>query len=477
MKKYVALLFLLGNCYSTYCQTIDYSVEGGAFLSGTTTPFWQYANQNGEVSRSQATSLWAKSTLRKSYATDSLGNNKLIDWGGGATGILSMSNQSTAFLAQLYAQLKIWKIELSVGRRYEQIGLVDQSLSSGNFSFSNNALPIPKIQLASMGFVDVPLTKRLLSFRFNYMDGQLGETPVNPFGVNLLIKDTYLHQKSLYGRFGKPHWKLKLFGGFCHQVMWGGEYQIWPNNFDLTQKERYWGVVSGGSWQSSRIGNHVANLDVGFSYRFPHFDLMFYRQSLVEDGALYRGLSNIVDGLNGLSIDFKQTTTRKITLEKGVMEILYTYSQGGDVFDYANGIFGKNNYFNHYVYLTGWSYQGRTLGTPFIMPTTDTRADLKKINKEPFTNNNRLFLLHLALKGKAFDKYTFLTKLSFSKNAGIYDFPFPNGTNQFSGFLEVRTKKKWLGGCELMGSAAIDVGKLVPNQVGIYVGIRKQGHF
>lgn len=111
------------------------------------------------------------------------------------------------------------------------------------------------------------------------------------------------------------------------------------------------------------------------------------------------------------------------------------------------------------------------------MPTSDTREELQRINDKPFTNNNRLLLFHLGLKGKAFDKYTFLTKCSFSKNGGIYDLPFPKNTNQFSGLIEVRTKKKWCNGCELMGSVAADIGKLLPNQVGIYVGLRKNGYF
>ena len=43
---------------------------------------------------------------------------------------------------------------------------------------------------------------------------------------NILQIETYLHQKSLYGRFGKPEWKWKLYGGFNHQVFWGNEKDI-----------------------------------------------------------------------------------------------------------------------------------------------------------------------------------------------------------------------------------------------------------
>ena len=483
MKKYLTLFFtlkllLLSKCsYSqmpNIAKPVNYSVESGFFLSNGNTPFWQQANQHGEIPTYQYASSWTKGSLTKSYTLDSAGRNKLIDWGAGATGVVSVSNTPSLFLSQLYVQLKVWKIELSVGRRYEQVGIIDQNLSSGSYSFSNNALPIPKIQLASLGFVEMPLTKRLLSFKFNYADGFIGQTQGNPFNTFVNIKDTYLHQKSLYARFGKPNWKLNLYGGFCHQVMWGGEYQIWPNSFDLTQSHRYWGVVRGESWASSRIGNHVANLDLGFSYQGSKFDLMVYRQNVVEDGALYRGLSNVADGLNGISVNFKEKSPNKITLKSALFEFLYTFSQGGSVFDLSQGIIGKNNYFNHYIYLNGWSYQSRTLGTPFIAPQTSTRNDLPH-SPDSFTNNNRLWLLHFGFSGTAFGKYSFLSKISFSNNAGTYDAPFPKATNQFSGFLQIKAPSKLFGGSQMIGSLALDVGKLYPNQVSIYWGMRKTG--
>jgi len=36
------------------------------------------------------------------------------------------------------------------------------------------------------------------------------------------VADFYLHQKSFYGRLGKPNWLFKFYGGFNHQVQWGG---------------------------------------------------------------------------------------------------------------------------------------------------------------------------------------------------------------------------------------------------------------
>ncbi|MCU0339408.1 MAG: capsule assembly Wzi family protein [Spirosomaceae bacterium] len=457
-------------------NNIEYLIESRGYLSNGQGAFWQRANQNGEVPNFQQVASWSKISIQKQYVSDSTGKGKWLDWGMGSTGIGVLSQQSQIFLSQLYGQLKVWKLDLSAGKRYETLGIVDNELSSGSFSFSNNALPIPKIQLSSLGFVEIPFTKKILALKFNYSDGYIGNTEANPFGQYVSIKDTYLHQKTLYGRVGKPHWKLKLYGGFSHQVMWGGEYQVWPTDFNLTQKERYWAIVSGGTWLGSRIGNHVATLDLGCSYQLPQMNLMLYRQNLVEDGSLYRGLSNIADGLNGVMVKFKKRNSSRITIEKAVFELLYTGSQGGKEVNFSAGLFGPDNYFNHYVYLNGWSYRGNTIGTPFIVPKENTRESLRANSQGDFTNNNRILLIHTGVTGKIFQKYNILTKLSFSKNNGTYSTPFIKSIYQLSGLIEVKTRQEWLG-CDLVSSLGIDAGQLLPNQVSFYFGLRKSGMF
>ena len=57
---------------------------------------------------------------------------------------------------------------------------------------------------------------------------------------NVLLPGTYLHQKSLYGRFGKPGWKLKLYGGFNHQVLWGNEKVSYGDRYTLSPVKTYY---------------------------------------------------------------------------------------------------------------------------------------------------------------------------------------------------------------------------------------------
>ena len=118
---------------------------------------------------------------------------------------------------------------------------------------------------------------------------------------------SYLHQKSLYGRFGKPSWRLKLYGGFNHQVVWGNEQDYYNDDYTLSPIETYFYVITGkkysnGIIQDERQGNHLGSIDIGFEYEFDKVKLLLYRQNFYEAGALAH-LANIQDGLNGISLE------------------------------------------------------------------------------------------------------------------------------------------------------------------------------
>ena len=88
-----------------------------------------------------------------------------------------------------------------------------------------------------------------------------------------LLLGSYLHQKSLYGRFGKPGWRLKLYGGFNHQVVWGHEQDYYTEDYTLTPIETYFYVITGkrytnGYIQEERQGNHLGSIDLGLEYEF-----------------------------------------------------------------------------------------------------------------------------------------------------------------------------------------------------------------
>ncbi|MBO0951337.1 capsule assembly Wzi family protein [Fibrella forsythiae] len=491
------LLILLAFCSLTVAgqtrKPVGYQLELGSYLPVQgEIPFWQRANQYGIVPRSNGNQFDPITTLRGGIRVDYYGKpitkldslravRRRVDWGWGVDAVLNSANMNrdvAIIFPEAYAKVAYRGVELYAGRRREIVGLVDSTVSSGSYIWSGNALPPLKIQLGTNGWR--PLGS-FLSINAFFAQGW--------FEYERFIKGSMLHQKALYLRLGKPSWKVWLYGGMNHQVQWGGNNETLPGQFIRNSQlpasfHDYIDVVLGNSLgnrtldstkyspfdSGNRIGNHLGTVDLGMTIRTRAFDVLLYRQSIYEDGSLFY-LSNIEDGLNGLRIQNKRPTHRRLRLNKVVFEFLNTFSQGGDTFENEEGSKrGRDNYFNHGQYRDGWSSFGRTIGTPFIAPSTDLAA---RFPAAFFTNNNRIHMYHIGLAGTLAPRVGFIGKFSYSQNAGTYDVPFT--ATQFSGFVGLVSQLNWLGGTLLSTTVAYDKGDLYPENLGLYVSLKKQG--
>ena len=135
---------------------------------------------------------------------------------------------------------------------------------------------------------------------------------------------------------------------------------------------------------------------------------------------------------------------------------------------------GKDDYFNNAQVRDGWSYYDRTIGVPFITPTSDTKGKWPNYS-DFFTNNNRVPVWHIGLSGTLLDHISWFGKFSYFGNSGTYDVPFDGSPRQFSGLLSFQAPIYFLGGTILKGSLAADTGKLYPKTFGFSLGIRKEG--
>lgn len=229
---------------------------------------------------------------------------------------------------------------------------------------------------------------------------------------------------------------------------------------------------------TNRVGNHLGSIDLAFEINGKRANWFFYRQNIYEDGSLYY-LSSIADGLNGLRIRRKNADRRNnFTIQEIVVEGMYTKSQGGPSFIIDQNLKrGKDNYFNNAQVRDGWSYYDRTIGTPFITPTSETIWKFPNYG-DAFTSNNRVWVIHTGLGGTLSRNVEWSTKLSYSSNNGVYDLLFPTTVYQFSGLLRVQTRTDWLGGNTLLsGSLAADLGGLYPSSYGLMLSLRKEGLF
>lgn len=475
---------LVPDSVSNASQGLHYTLSAAAVVtSNQTVPFWMRANQYGSVPvNGLSTALVGE--VKKEYTR----SDKLADWGFGAEGRLNIGKRTEALLIQGYIKGRIGIFQIKAGRSRDIVGLVDSTLSSGAFSISGNALGIPKVELSIPDYWPLPILDGLIALKGNYAHGWLGKKDVDYASGDQTVS-TFLHQKSAYARFGKLKWRLKLFAGFNHQVMWGNERKMNPTMFKLSTLETYKYVILGKSYGEkgtglplSKVGNHLGSIDQGFEYRFNKFRINGYHQFFYEVGGLYH-LNNVKDGLWGLSISNNSEKIQSgFRLNKLVLEFMNSKSQGGEI-DAKITPSGDEDYYNNYVYKKGWTYKGENLGNPLLTSKKYARQNLPARNE--YFVNNRVQAYHLGVDGSV-AKYAFLCRLTFTQNFGTYGSspwghslnhirtptkpPYFETENQFSGYLEASRNIK---GINIAMCVAMDQGTMIYNASGLWFKVTK----
>ena len=411
-------------CFSSLGQraTVPILSFGAGYSSSNYTPFWLRANQFGAVPTEENYVHVGGST----YVEYRKG--KKLDWGLGASGRLNLGDTQADLLVQeAYLKGKWGIFELSVGRKKYIQGLMDSTLSSGSFAFSGNALPMPKVEIVVNEYWHPDFLGGFLGFKGNFVHGLFDNKRSD-------VDHIFLHQKSFYGRLGKPNSLFKFYGGFNHQVQWGGTLKYPDPTNQASRKGKvasslkdYLYVITGQSMAAAggdtakygyndaynRLGNHLGTVDVGLEVDGKFGKVFFYRQSIYEDGSLFYG-NNITDGLHGVAF----STKRKQGLLKIVFEYFNTTSQGG-AGGSANAegfLRGQDNYLNNSVYREGWTYLGRGLGSPLM--TLDSETDLNA-GKGVFYDNNRIETFYVGAEVMAGEN-RFMFRGSLSNAIGGY---------------------------------------------------------
>jgi Capsule assembly protein Wzi len=493
--RYLSGIFFLLSIQAATGQQLQsqpvprFTLEVGTLTATSThTPFWLSTNQYGIVPPRGSFGTVRIGAQRNYRASpDSAGKRSArFDWGYGLytvanIGAPKLANNPALLLPEAYVKLKLGQLEFFVGNRREVYGLGDTVLTSGFVAWSGNATPFPKIQLHTPDFVPLKFTKGLLALRGGYAHGWFSNT---------YIQGSYLHQKYLYGRLGKPNWKVRLYAGLNHQVQWGGRADylrgtpLAVNGTLPTSFRDYVSLVTGHypdriqnnrftSFDGeNRIGNHVGTYDFALEWQGRSSNWLFYHQHIYEDasGLVFR---NIPDGLTGVRFLNQRSTSAAFRMERLVIEWLSTTNQSGPVFDQTLRYQGRDNYFNHSQYIEGWSYRNRTIGTPFIAPRTEFSTTVNNYIGGGFFPNNRLVAWYAGAGGAFRRGPSFILRASYSRNFGTYNQPYPQPFHQFSSLLSAQWHLGGWPGATLTTSVAIDRGGLYPNSVGSYVGLRK----
>lgn len=472
-----------------------WSLEAGALGSSSgSTPFWLQTNQYGTIPKTAPVAL-LKASAQRDYVPAGAGKRRKTDWGYGLelVGWGGASNQ--LLVAQAYIKARLGIFELSAGRRRQIVGLAESPLSSGSFIWSGNSLPIPQIQLSLPEYVPLSFTKNFLALKANFAHGWFGDGPY--------VQGSYLHQKAVYLRLGKPQAKVKAYGTFTHFVQWGGYAPFLESdptisfNGQLAQSwDAYLNVVvpvktdalknlsKFTTFDQNRVGDHRGTAEIALEYNNAHGTIWAYQQHFYDVGRKLYNFRNIEDGLYGL----RYLSNKPYSLiNEVVLELLNTGNQG--VIQFGRYLGGEpENYFLNAQYPESWSYQGRTLGSPFLSQASDTRADLPRIPFAGYTlsnqliagnwgiNNNRVWVIHGGLSGWFTKGSNVRIKASYSKNYGAFGADFPEGTTQLSVLAGLTQSLRWLKGSSLLLSLGYDRGLLLATheQLGGYVGLRKE---
>ena len=447
-------------------QTIEYDAElSVAGAASDSLPFWMTANQYGRVDPRSTNTLFTFA-LRKSVRTA-----KTVDYGLGAELLGRASERSSLHAHQLYGVLKTGPVRLQAGWRHHTSGMVDSTLSMGSTMWSRNAPPMPKLSVAVPEYVAIPGTQGFLAVRGYMAHGW--------FGPERYVDRPYLHEKYAYVRIRFPRLPIQGHAGLHHNVVWAGRHPTrgdLPDGFrNLLRVALGQGAPEGSNTaigeQTNVFGNSVAAYDFGVTFTANSIRGQASRQVYAEDTPGL-ALRNVWDGLWSFSIH---------CMENGhpIDALLYEHfrmTRQGARSD-LNEPRGTNNAYNHSVYRSGWTYRGRTIGTPLLTAGRSV----------PGVVNNIVVAHHLGLAGTIRPRLRYQALVTYSRNYGataVCQNPecATRGANRTARrdryALQIAaegTLPGWPDGLSAQWGITADWGAFTSDRFGLFLGLRWQG--
>lgn len=435
--------------YNFYYRSSFYGSSDGSL------PFWLTANVNGKVDPKSSNFINELGFSRQLEVTQDL----MLAAGANMVGRLSKDN--SFHFTELYSSISYHAFRLDIGRFNQPIGLNNHSLSAGSMMMSTNAIPITRISISNPDFVNVPFSQGVLEYKGMYSHGWFTE--------DRYVDDAYLHQKYLYLKLNID--KFSAIGGIVHNAMWGGTSEN-PNVGRLPQSfSDYLRVITGSSADpdsdapggeiSNTLGNSVAAYEFGASYNFETLSVSATRLFYLEDG-VSRRFRSPWDGVWGLNINFKDQTR---LLQAITYEHINTRRQDSRSFQAR----GRANYYNHFLYRSGWSNYGRVNGIPLITYNDETNR----------IDNNILVGHHIGASGSLNRNLEYKFFATYTRNYGTVggkvppetiDFP-SRRSDQYSFLLNMNYRVPDTSSLTIGLSLSADTGQMYNENVGIMAGL------
>jgi len=442
----------------TLQKPVSYVVRAGTIATVAQRdclPLWLAANRFGTVADRQSD--------LSTYAGGSLTYRRNPNLSlSGRLDVYLNNRFGDVFVQQGYLLVNYKKWQLGAGRYAETVGDVHPGLSSGSLGISGNALPIPRVWVATSGYVPVPFTGGWVQFKGRYGHGLLGNDPY--------VRNAFLHEKSFYLRVGKEKWGV--YGGGNHFAQWAGVHhragQL-PNGISdylhivLAGRGGNGAIIRDETFDAANApGNHLISFDFGVDMKAADGRFRLYTQSLFEKGSAPNAMvKDQSKGFKLLSPDRlagAQWVGTAGPLRGVVLELLSTRHQGGPEF-----FVGRDNYYNHSIYRTGWSYGGMTLGTPLFINQARAAAYGLKPGTDQHIVSNRVLAGHLGIKGQLGPRIGWRTLATYTRHYGNYFNTATFSPARTQAHLMQEFSGKLGAGVSLTGAVGYDFGDLYVN--------------
>ncbi|RKS50565.1 capsule assembly protein Wzi [Gillisia mitskevichiae] len=390
MKFSLTFLLILIGSFLLNAQQIKYEGTGslaGVVYSQDESPFWIHSNQRGRIDEASNISAYFSGK-----ATYQFSRHARLEVGLG--GLFHDGYSEKLQLDESYIMLENYWLKAYLGRKQKDLLYDGLSASNQNILWSLNARPLAGASLSLKKPVTIS-KKAGISLDVTWEEFITDD--------ERYVEDTRIHHKSFHLIFNK----INNFGvkvGLQHFVQWGGNSPVFgklPGSFGdyldvFTGRE---GEDTVGGQEANALGNHLGSYEVYLTTSINDYNIEILYNHLFEDGS-GRVLRNTPDGRYGL---FVKSPYSDNIINSVMYEFYYTRDQSDD--DITTD--GNDNYFNNNLYRSGWTYESRILGVPFIT-LDDDRFRI---------NNNKIIVHHIGISGVVGDlPYKLLS--SYRRNYG-----------------------------------------------------------
>lgn len=454
---------------SAGADTMQYNIGVSALASsGRFAPFWLQSNMNGDISSSPFSGNVSAGVYKQAVHNERWWD---YDFAVQLTGRVQsripgsafdmQQRITTGYFNQLYAHLRLYIFDITAGIKPMIYEMQDTALSMGSMVFSGNSQPLPRLTIGIDRYTPVPGCYGYFELKGGLTHAWLAD--------NVYMRGSYIHHKWLALRLG-GRLPVNISYELHHAAQWGGISPVYGDiGSDWQSFVNVFLARGGGVMRNDQLnaqGNHVGSQQLMLTGKGNGWEVSMYWQNFFEDNfAAIGDGQNLADGLWGISL--KQT--RWPYVQGVTYEFMNTTDQSGPWHDRDGLCYaGNDSYYRNSVFVNGWNYFFRSIGTPFLT------SPLYNEDGTIYTLNSRVRVHHIGVRG---DIYGFLyrVKLSYARNYGNDNTSRAVLSDNTAILLEVTKHSEQAWGLDFGLRIAGDFGTQWGNQFGAQITVSKRG--